>query len=43
MQAQLPDCRLEHLLEQMTNQPHASLPMICGSQHETKAAYRFLG
>ena len=47
MLQQLPDKRLEErykrLREQLSEQPGASLPQACGSVHEAKAAYRFLG
>ena len=43
----LPDKRLvvrfERLREQLSQQPAASLGQACGSVHEAKAAYRFLG
>jgi len=43
----LPDQRLSHrlerLVEHLSQQPEASIPQACGSWHETKAAYRFLG
>lgn len=45
--AKLPDARLrqrlEKLVEQMSQKPGASIPQACGSVHESKAAYRFLG
>jgi hypothetical protein len=44
---QLPDKRLEgrfrRLREQLSERPEDSLPEACGSVHEVKAAYRFLG
>ena len=47
MNAGLPDKRLEErytrLREQLSAQPEASIPQACGSVHEAKAAYRFLG
>ena len=46
-EAQLPDARLysrlERLVEQLSKAPEQSIPQACGSVHETKAAYRFLG
>lgn len=43
----LPDKRLgerfERLREQLSKKPEQSIPQACGSVHETKAAYRFLG
>jgi hypothetical protein len=43
----LPDLRLQYRLEQLVEQFSASLsqsiPQACGSAHDTKAAYRFLG
>lgn len=35
--------RLERLVEQLSQAPDKSIPQACGSVHETKAAYRFLG
>jgi hypothetical protein len=47
MESELPDKRLEErfrrLREQLSKQPEASIPQACGSVHEAKAAYRFLG
>jgi hypothetical protein len=47
MRASLPDTRLvdrlDRLVGQLSNNPEASIPQACGSWHETKAAYRFLG
>jgi hypothetical protein len=44
---QLPDKRLEEryvrLRQQVSERPEASLTEACGSVHESKAAYRFLG
>lgn len=46
-EARLPDVRLygrlERLVEQLSKAPTESIPQACGSVHETKAAYRFLG
>jgi len=43
----LPDARLErrleYLAERLSQAPGQSIPQACGSAHETKAAYRFLG
>lgn len=43
----LPDARLadrlDRLVEQLSQNPEASIPQACGSLHEVKAAYRFLG
>ena len=43
----LPDARLHQRLERMVEQfsasPTHSIPQACGSVHEAKAAYRFLG
>jgi len=43
----LPDERLEkrlgRLVEQLSQGPTRSLPQACGSERDTKAAYRFLG
>lgn len=43
----LPDVRLsyrlERLVEQLSQNPQASIPQACGSVPEAKAAYRFLG
>lgn len=43
----LPDVRLqerlERLVEQLSQAPDKSIPQACGSVHESKAAYRFLG
>jgi hypothetical protein len=35
--------RLALLVEQLSQAPGQSLPQVCGSVHDTKAAYRFLG
>jgi hypothetical protein len=35
--------RLARLRDQLSKQPEASIPQACGSVHESKAAYRFLG
>ena len=35
--------RLERLVEQLSQKPEAGIPQACGSSHEAKAAYRFLG
>lgn len=35
--------RLECMVEKMSQAPDQSIPQVCGSVHETKAAYRFLG
>ncbi len=47
MATQLPDKRLEErfarLRAQLSQQPEQSIPQACGSVHEAKAAYRFLG
>ena len=47
MAKQLPDKRLEErferLREQLSQRPEESIPQACGSGHEAKAAYRFLG
>ena len=43
MTATLPDARLERLGEQLSQAPERPLPQACGSVHECKAAYRFLG
>jgi hypothetical protein len=47
MSAKLPDVRLEVRLERFVEQLSAaldkSIPQACGSAHEVKAAYRFLG
>ncbi len=47
MKMQLPDVRLayrlDRLVEQLSQQPEASILQACGSVHEAKAAYRFLG
>jgi len=47
MTSQLPDerlkRRLEVLMEQLSQAPSKSIPEACGSQHGSKAAYRFLG
>jgi hypothetical protein len=37
------DARLERLVEQLSAAPDKSIPQACGSVHESKAAYRFLG
>ncbi len=46
-EVRLPDARLngrlERLVEQLSKVPTASIPQTCGSAHETKAAYLFLG
>lgn len=46
MRAKLPDerlvNRLDELIEQLSDQPEASIPQACGSAG-SKAAYRFLG
>lgn len=43
----LPDVRLverlDRLVEQLSKAPSQSIPQACGSVHEVKAAYRFLG
>ncbi len=45
--ADLPDARLkrrlELLVEQLSQSPESSIPQACGSVHDAKAAYRFLG
>jgi Transposase DNA-binding len=47
MGATLPDARLyarlERLVEQLSQAPMSGIPQACGSVHESKAAYRFLG
>jgi hypothetical protein len=47
MGAKLPDvrlyARLERLVEQLSKSPNRGIPQACGSVHESKAAYRFLG
>jgi hypothetical protein len=47
MAAKLPDARLyarlERLVEQLSKAPMSGIPQACGSVHESKAAYRFLG
>jgi hypothetical protein len=47
MRVNLPDTRLverlERLVGQLSERPEASIPEACGSWHEAKAAYRFLG
>jgi hypothetical protein len=47
MTGQLPDERLKRrlvmLVEQLSQAPSKSIPEACGSQHDSKAAYRFLG
>ena len=47
MTSQLPDKRLEErfrrLRRQLSERPEDSIPQACGSVHESKAAYRFLG
>lgn len=35
--------RLGRLVEQLSQMPEGSIPQACGSVHESKAAYRFLG
>ena len=35
--------RFERLREQLSKKPEHSIPQACGSVHEVKAAYRFLG
>jgi len=46
-EARLPDVRLYErlgrLVEQLSQAPDKSIPQACGSVHERKAAYRFLG
>jgi Transposase DNA-binding len=46
-EARMPDVRLyerlERLVEALSKAPEQSIPQACGSVHETKAAYRFLG
>jgi hypothetical protein len=37
------DARLERLVDQLSAALDKSIPQACGSVHETKAAYRFLG
>jgi hypothetical protein len=43
----LPDARLsrrlDRLVEQLSQKPEAGIPQACGSVHEAKAAYHFLG
>lgn len=43
----LPDERLARrlalLVEQLSHAPEQSIPQACGSVHDAKAAYRFLG
>jgi len=45
--SRMPDARLytrlERLVGQLSKAPERSIPQACGSVHETKAAYRFLG
>jgi hypothetical protein len=47
MNATLPDARLysrlERLVDQLSQAPGRGLLQACGSLHESKAAYRFLG
>lgn len=47
MSVRLPDVRLEvrleRLVEQLSVAMDKSIPQACGSVHEVKAAYRFLG
>lgn len=47
MVAKLPDARLyarlDRLAEQLGKSPMSGIPQACGSVHESKAAYRFLG
>lgn len=47
MKPGLPDrrleARLERLVEQLSGAVGKSIPQACGSVHEAKAAYRFLG
>ena len=47
MGGKLPDARLyarlERLVEQLSKAPMSGIPQACGSVHESKAAYRFLG
>ncbi len=47
MSKTLPDKRLEErfarLRERLSERPGNSIPQACGSVHESKAAYRFLG
>ena len=46
-QARMPDARLyerlERLVKALSKAPSQSIPQACGSVHESKAAYRFLG
>ena len=46
-EVRLPDARLyerlERLVEALSKGPEQSIPQACGSVHESKAAYRFLG
>lgn len=46
-EGRLPDARLyerlERLVEALSKAPTESIPQACGSVHDTKAAYRFLG
>lgn len=46
-EARMPDARLyerlERLVEALRKAPSESIPQACGSVHEAKAAYRFLG
>ena len=37
------DARLARLVEQLSKAPLSGIPQACGSVHESKAAYRFLG
>ena len=47
MKSGLPDsrlnARLDRLVERLSAGLDKSIPQACGSVHETKAAYRFLG
>jgi hypothetical protein len=46
-EVRLPDARwyerLERLVEALSKAPEQSIPQACGSVHDSKAAYRFLG
>jgi hypothetical protein len=46
-EARLPDARLyerlDRLVEALSKAPEQSIPQACGSEADTKAAYRFLG
>lgn len=37
------DRRLALLVKQLSSAPEQSIPQACGSDYDTKAAYRFLG